>query len=125
MKKILIVDDQPQVRELVAVTLQTYNYQLFLAENGQQALQLAQKEHPHLILLDVMLYGSELDGLEVCRYLKKDPSTQDIPVILLTASGQKSNIEAGRAAGADDYITKPFSPLALAEKIQAMIGQRN
>jgi CheY-like chemotaxis protein len=125
LKKILIVDDQPQVRELVAVTLQTYNYQLFLAENGQQALQLAQKEHPHLILLDVMMYGSELDGLEVCRYLKKDPSTQDIPVVLLTASGQKNNIEAGKAAGADDYITKPFSPLALAEKIEAMIGQQN
>lgn len=122
MKKILIVDDQPQVRELVAVTLQTGNYQLLLAENGQQALQLAHTELPHLILLDVMLYGSELDGLEVCRRLKKDPTTQAIPIVLLTASGQKSNIEAGMAAGADDYITKPFSPLALAKKIEAMIG---
>lgn len=122
MKKILIVDDQPQVRELVAVTLQTENYQLFLAENGQQALELAQKERPHLILLDIMLYGSELDGLDVCRYLKEDPSTQAIPIILLTASGQKNNIEAGKAAGADDYITKPFSPLALAKKIEAMVA---
>ncbi len=122
MKKILIVDDQPQVRELVVVTLQTENYQLFLAENGQQALELARKEHPHLILLDIMLYGSDLDGLEVCRYLKEDSSTQAIPIVLLTASGQKNNIEAGKAAGADDYITKPFSPLALAKKIEAMIG---
>ncbi len=122
MKKILIVDDQPQVRELVAVTLQTENYQLFLAENGQQALDLARQEHPHLILLDIMLYGSDLDGLEVCRHLKEDPSTQAIPIVLLTASGQKNNIEAGKAAGADDYITKPFSPLALAKKIEAMIA---
>ncbi|NJN92699.1 MAG: response regulator [Anaerolineales bacterium] len=122
MKKILIVDDQPQVRELIAVSLQTGDYQLFLAENAEQALQLAQKELPHLILLDVMLYGSELDGLQVCRYLKNNPATQAIPIILLTASGQKNNVEAGMAAGADDYIIKPFSPFALAQKIETMVG---
>lgn len=121
MKKILIVDDQPQVRELIAVTLQTGDYELFLAENADQALQLAQKELPHLILLDVMLYGSDLDGLQVCRYLKNDPATQAIPIILLTASGQKNNVEAGKLAGADDYIIKPFSPFALAQKIETML----
>lgn len=122
MKKILIVDDQPQVRELVAVSLQTGDYELFLAENAEQALQLAQKELPNLILLDVMLYGSDLDGLQVCRYLKNNPATQAIPIILLTASGQKNNVEAGKLAGADDYIIKPFSPFALAQKIETMFA---
>lgn len=121
MKKILVVDDQPQLRELVAVTLQD-EYQVFFAENGQQAIEKTQTEQPDLILLDVMLYGSELDGLEVCRRLKNDPATRDIPVVLLTAGGQKSNIEAGQAAGADDYFIKPFSPLALLKKVEEIIG---
>lgn len=121
MKKILVVDDQPQLRELVAVTLQD-EYQVLFAENGQQALEKTHTEQPDLILLDVMLYGSELDGLEVCRRLKKDAATKDIPVVLLTAGGQKSNIEAGQDAGADDYFIKPFSPIALLKKIEEMIG---
>lgn len=121
MKKILVVDDQPQLRELVAVTLQD-DYQILFAENGAQALERTQTEHPDLILLDVMLYGSDLDGLEVCRRLKKDPATKDIPVVLLTAGGQKINIEAGQAAGADDYFIKPFSPIALMKKIEEIIG---
>lgn len=116
-----MVDDQPQLRELVAVTLQDF-YQVLFAENGQQALEKTQTEQPDLILLDVMLYGSDLDGLEVCRHLKKDAATKDIPVVLLTAGGQKSNIEAGQAAGADDYFIKPFSPIALLKKIEEIIG---
>ena len=122
MKKILIVDDQPQIRELVAITLQLSSYQILLAENGQQAIEIAQTEHPDVILLDVMLYGSDLDGLEVCRRLKKNPATEDIPIVLLTAHGQMSDIEAGKAAGADDYFTKPFSPIALMKKIEAVLG---
>ncbi|MBI1880757.1 MAG: response regulator [Chloroflexi bacterium] len=121
MKKILIVDDQPQVRELVAATLQMGDYQIFFAENGPQALEIAQTEHPDIILLDIMLYRSDLDGLEVCRRLKKDPATKDIRIILLTASGQKRDVEAGKVAGADAYITKPFSPVALMKKIEAMM----
>ena len=122
MKKILIVDDQPQIRELVAITLQLSSYQILFAENGQQAIEIAQTEHPDVILLDVMLYGSDLDGLEVCRRLKKNPATEDIPIVLLTAHGQMSDIEAGKAAGADDYFTKPFSPIALMKKIEAVLG---
>jgi DNA-binding response OmpR family regulator len=122
LKKILIVDDQPQIRELVAITLQLSNYQILLAENGQQAIEIAQTEHPDVILLDVMLYGSDLDGLEVCRRLKKNPTTEDIPIVLLTAHGQMSDIEAGKAAGADDYFIKPFSPTALMKKIEAVLG---
>jgi DNA-binding response OmpR family regulator len=122
LKKILIVDDQPQIRELVAITLQLSSYQILLAENGQQAIEIAQTEHPDVILLDVMLSGSDLDGLEVCRRLKKNPATEDIPIVLLTAHGQMSDIEAGKAAGADDYFTKPFSPIALMKKIEAVLG---
>jgi len=122
LKKILIVDDQPQIRELVAITLQVNSYQILLAENGQQAIEIAQTEHPDVILLDVMLDGSDLDGLEVCRRLKKNPATEDIPIVLLTAHGQMSDIEAGKAAGADDYFTKPFSPIALMKKIEAVLG---
>lgn len=122
MKKVLIVDDQPQVRELVAVTLQIGNYQILFAENGQQALEIAQTRHPEVILLDVMLRGSDLNGLEVCRRLKNDPATSDIPIIILSASGQQSDINAGRTAGADDYLTKPFSPIALLEKVEGVAG---
>ena len=122
MKKILIVDDQPQIRELVAITLQLSSYQILFAENGQQAIEIAQTEHPDVILLDVMLYGSDLDGLEVCRRLKKNPATENIPIVLLTAHGQMSDIEAGKAAGADDYFIKPFSPTALMKKIEAVLG---
>lgn len=121
LKKILIVDDQPQIRELVAVTLQIGNYHILFAENGQQALDIAQTEHPNAILLDVRLRGSNLDGLDVCRHLKNDPATRDIPIIVLSASGQQSDVEAGRAAGADDYLTKPFSPIVLMEKIEAIV----
>lgn len=121
VKKILIVDDQPQIRELVAVTLQIGNYQILFAENGQQALDSAQKEHPNAILLDVILHGSDLDGLEVCRRLKNDPVTHNIPVIMLSASGHQSDVEAGWAAGTDDYLTKPFSPIALMEKIGTIV----
>lgn len=125
MKKVLIVDDQPQIRELVAVTLQVGDYQMLFAENGQQAIELAQREQPSIILLDVILDDSDLDGLEVCRRLKKYPATKNIQIILLTANGQKSEIEAGKAAGADDYITKPFSPTELMKKVEAMIGRGN
>jgi CheY-like chemotaxis protein len=122
LKKILIVDDQPQIRELVAVTLQIGEYQILFGENGQEALEIAETEHPNVILLDVVLYGSPLDGLEVCRRLKQNPATRDIPVILLTGGGEKSDLEAGKAAGADDYFTKPFSPIALMKKIEAVVG---
>jgi CheY-like chemotaxis protein len=121
MWKILIVDDQPAVRELVRVTLEVGNYQIFSAENGQQALDIAQAEHPDIILLDIKMPGSTVSGLEVCRYLKEDPATADIYIIIISASGQKDDIAAGVTAGADDYFTKPFSPIALINKIESVV----
>jgi two-component system phosphate regulon response regulator PhoB len=124
MKKILIVDDQVEVRELVEVTLEIGDYQILSAENGQQAVEIAQAEHPDIILLDIMMPGSDVDGLEACRRLKTDPATSDITIVLLSAKGQESDIEAGKVAGANDYFTKPFSPIALIEKVEQVMGER-
>ena len=122
MKKILIVDDQAQIRELVAITLQVDDYEPLFAENGQEAIEVAQTKQPDLILLDVTLLGSDLNGLEVCRRLKKNPATKTIPIVLLTGRGQQSDFAAGKAAGADHYFTKPFSPIALVKKIKTILG---
>jgi len=118
MKKVLIVDDQPQIKELLKVTLEVVNYQILFADGGHQALQLAQTEHPDVMLLDIMMPDSAIDGLEVCRRIKASPFTADINVILLSAKGQREDVEAGLAAGADDYVTKPFSPVALIQKLE-------
>lgn len=122
MKKILIVDDQIEVRELVQVTLEIGDYQILSAENGQQAVDIARTEHPDIILLDIMMPGSDVDGLEACRLLKADPDTADITIVMLSAKGQEVDIETGKVAGADDYFTKPFSPIALIEKVESVIG---
>ena len=125
MKKILIVDDQLEVRELVQVTLEIGDYQILTAENGQEAIEVAQREHPDIILLDIMMPGSDVDGLEACRRLKSEPTTQDITIVMLSAKGQDDDIEVGRGAGADDYFTKPFSPIALIEKVEEVMNKAN
>jgi two-component system phosphate regulon response regulator PhoB len=121
MKKILIVDDQVEVRELVQVTLEVGDYQILTAENGQQAIDIAEREHPDIILLDIMMPGSKVDGLEACRRLKSDSKTADITIVMLSAKGQSGDLEAGKAAGADDYFTKPFSPIALIDKVEEVM----
>jgi DNA-binding response OmpR family regulator len=123
MKKILIVDDQLEVRELVQVTLEIGDYQILAAENGQQALDMAYAERPDIILLDIMMPGSDVDGLEVCRRLKNDTEMAETTIVMLSAKGQESDIEAGRDAGADDYFTKPFSPIALIEKVEEAMNR--
>jgi CheY-like chemotaxis protein len=117
MKTILIADDQLAIRELVVVSLELENYRLLTAENGEQAFKIACFEHPDLILLDVKMPGSPLDGLEVCQMLKSDPATKDIYIIIVSASGQKLDMETGKKVGADDYLIKPFSPQILLEKV--------
>lgn len=123
MKKILIVDDQLEVRELVQVTLEIGDYQILTAENGKEAIEVAQREHPDIILLDIMMPGSDVDGLEACRRLKSDTATEDITIVMLSAKGQDDDIEVGKAAGADDYFTKPFSPIALIEKVEEVMSR--
>ena len=121
MKKILIVDDQPAVRELVCVTLEIGPYELLTAENGDQALAIAQAEIPHLMLLDIQMPGGTLDGLQVCQKLKSSPVTQSIYIIMLTAKGQEWDKQAGHDAGANEYFVKPFSPLELMNKVEQVL----
>ncbi len=122
MKKILVVDDQPAVRELVSVTLEIGPYQILSAANGDEALEIARDATPDLILLDIQMPGGSLDGLDVCRVLKGDPQTRDMFIIMLTAKGQDWDKQAGYEAGADDYFVKPFSPLELMHKVEAVLG---
>ena len=115
MKKILIVDDDVGIRELVDTTLKSDDYQIFQAESGEQAIELARAEKPDLIIMDIMMPG-DIDGFEATRILKNDPETKSSAIIILSGKGQETEREKGFAAGADDYFTKPFSPLALIKR---------
>lgn len=121
MKKILIVDDVEEVRDLVEKTLRRKDRQVFKAENGEKGVQLAIEEAPDVIMMDVMMPGA-IDGIEATRILKQDPKTQSCKVILLTAKGQSIDRAKGQEAGADDYIVKPFSPLELMKKVDKILG---
>jgi DNA-binding response OmpR family regulator len=120
--KLLIADDEASIRGLVRVTLEGSEFEILEAADGEEALQVARTELPKLILLDVMM--PRLDGLEVCRRLRDNPATKGIVVVLLTAMAQDGDRERGLAAGADDYFTKPFSPLALLRKVEAVSAER-
>jgi len=120
MKKILIADDKPEVVELVRVSLEEEDYEIIDASNGKETLKRARLEKPDLILLDVVM--PKMDGFEVCRQLKKDPQTQEIPIIMLTAKGQEVDKEKARQLGASDYITKPFSPSALLTSVEEILA---
>jgi len=121
MKKILIVDDDAGIRELVDTTLRSDDYQIFQAENGEQAIELARAEKPDLIIMDIMMPG-DIDGFEATRILKNDPETKSSAIIILSGKGQEAERKKGFAAGADDYFTKPFSPLALIKKVEEVMG---
>jgi len=121
MKKILIVDDQVEVRELVEVTLRVEDYQIFQAKSGEEAIEIAKAEKPELIIMDIMMPGG-MDGLEATRILKNDPETKDCTIVILTAKGQQADREAGLKAGASDYFPKPFSPLDLIKKVEEVLG---
>lgn len=120
MKKILIVDDQPEVRELVAVTLSVWEYQILEAESGEMAIEVAKEHNPDIILMDVMMPGV-IDGFEATRILKSDAKTKNSIIIMLTAKGQESDREKGYEVGADGYFIKPFSPLHLMREIEGII----
>jgi len=116
--KLLIADDEPAVRALVHATLEGDDYVILEAGDGEEALEAARAEHPALVLLDIMM--PRLDGLEVCRRLKADPDTSGIVIVMLTAQAQDRDRDRGLAAGADDYFTKPFSPLALLNLVEQL-----
>jgi two-component system phosphate regulon response regulator PhoB len=120
MKKILIVDDRLEVRELVEVTLRVKDYRILQASSGEAALETVKAEKPDLVLMDIMMPGG-IDGLETTRIIKNDPETKDCTVIMLTAKGQQADREKGLEAGADDYFVKPFSPLDLIRKVEEVL----
>ena len=119
MSKILIVDDEANIRQLVKYNLEKESYQILEAEDGFQGLRLAKTEKPDLMLLDLML--PQMDGLEVCRSLKGNPATAALPIIMLTAKSEEIDKVIGLELGADDYMTKPFSPRELVARVKAVL----
>ena len=119
MKKLLIADDELGIRRLVRMTLESDQYEIIEAADAQEALGMARAHRPELVLLDVMMPKGT--GFDVCRALKQDPETKDITVVMLTARSQKSDLAEGEGAGADDYFTKPFSPVNLVRKVDQIL----
>jgi len=121
-KKILVVDDEEDILELVRYNLAREGYKILCASSGEEGLKLAKAEKPDLIVLDLMLPG--VDGLDVTRRLKGDDSTRKIPVVMLTAKGEESDIVTGLELGAEDYITKPFSPRVMVARVKTALRRQ-
>lgn len=118
-KKILAVDDDPDILTLIRYNLEKEGYKVSTAESGEEALEKTRKSKADLLILDLMMPG--MDGLEVCRILKSDVSTRGIPVMMLTAKSEETDIVVGLELGGDDYLTKPFSPKVLAARVRALL----
>ena len=118
-KNILVVEDDSGIKELISFNLSNQGHQVFEANNGEIGIEKARKKLPDLILLDLMLPG--IHGLDVCRIIKADQETKDIPIIMVTAMGQEEDIVKGLETGADDYITKPFSIKVLLARVSAVL----
>lgn len=117
--QVLVVEDEPDIRDLVVLHLEREAFRVRTARSGPDALKQVKTSPPDLIVLDLML--PELDGLEVCRRLRRDPETASIPVIMLTAKGDEADRVVGLEIGADDYVTKPFSPKELVARVKAVL----
>jgi two-component system, OmpR family, alkaline phosphatase synthesis response regulator PhoP len=121
-EKIMVVEDEEDILELISYNLQKEGYRVIAALSGELALKKIKAEKPDLLLLDLMLPG--VDGLAVCKEVKSSPETKDIPVVMLTAKGEEVDVVTGLEVGADDYITKPFSPRILLARIRAMLRRK-
>lgn len=121
--KILLVDDEPDILEIVGYNLSSEGYQVSTANNGLKAIEVAKKEQPHLIILDVMM--PEMDGIEACEQIRKIPELSNAIITFLTARGEDYSQVAGFDAGADDYITKPVKPKVLLSKVKALLRRLN
>lgn len=119
---ILAVDDEREILELLEYNLVKNGYRVMTVGTGEEALRSARSQTPDLVLLDLMLPG--IDGLDVCKALKNDPRTAAVPIVILSAKGEESDIVAGLELGATDYVTKPFSPRILLARIRAVLRQR-
>jgi CheY-like chemotaxis protein len=122
MNRILIIEDQSDIRRLIRWTLEFEDYEIHEAANGPDGLTAAKSLQPDLILLDVMMPGG-LDGFQVCTQLKADPALAATPVVILTARSQERDRQAGERAGANAFLAKPFSPMQLVETVSSMLKQ--
>jgi len=121
--KILLVDDEPDILEIISYNLTAQGYNVFTANNGAKAIKKAKKEHPDLIILDVMM--PEMDGIEACEQIRQIPELKHTLIAFLTARGEDYSQVAGFEAGADDYITKPIKPKVLVSKIKSLLRRLN
>ncbi len=119
-KKVLVVDDEPFICRSLSFVLRKENYEVFEARNGEEALEAIRTHRPDLVFLDVMM--PKVNGFEVTEMVKSDPDLKRTKIILLTAKGQDSDRETGRRLGADDYMTKPFSPSKILERAREILG---
>jgi two-component system phosphate regulon response regulator PhoB len=121
-ESVLIIEDEEDIQELVNYSLSKEGYLTTAVTSGEEGLRSAKSKQPNLIVLDLMLPG--MDGLEICRMLKNDPKTQHIPIVMLTAKGEESDVVTGLELGAEDYITKPFSPKVLVARIRTILRRK-
>ncbi len=118
-EKIVVIEDETDILEVIAYNLKREGYDVITSTSGEDGLEKIEKSKPNLVVLDLML--PEVDGIELCRKLKSDPLTQSIPVIMVTAKGEESDVVLGLGVGADDYVTKPFSPRELTARVKAVL----
>lgn len=118
-KKIVVIEDEPDIREVIDYNLTREGFTVITADTGDEGARRVVGEAPDLVLLDLLLPG--LDGIEVCRKLKMDPVTQKIPIIMVSAKGEESDVVLGLGVGADDYVTKPFRPKELVARVRAVL----
>jgi CheY-like chemotaxis protein len=121
MAKILIAEDERDIRDLVAFTLRFAGHEVVVATNGEEAVEMAPQVNPDLILMDVRM--PRMTGYEACKAMKANPDVKDIPVVFLTARGQESEIQQGLEAGAEEYLLKPFAPDQLTSRVKAILGK--
>jgi two-component system, OmpR family, alkaline phosphatase synthesis response regulator PhoP len=121
-ERILVIEDEEEILELLRYNLTKQGYRVVCASCGEDGLKAARTETPNLVLLDLMLPG--VDGMEVCRRLKAEPALQAVPIVMLTAKGEEADVVAGLEIGADDYVTKPFSPRVLIARVRAALRRR-
>ncbi|MDH4163450.1 MAG: response regulator [Nitrospirota bacterium] len=121
-KKILIADDNENIRDALTYLLEDEGYELFLAKDGKDTIRMVREHHPDVLFLDIMM--PEINGYDVCKTIKEDPALKQTHIIILTAKGQVAEQERGKEAGADEYIVKPFSPMDILSKIKTILGNR-
>jgi DNA-binding response OmpR family regulator len=121
MPKVLVIDDDPVIVQLLRVNFEIEGFEVVSAGDGQEGLERAMADHPDVVLSDIMM--PRMDGLQLVHQLKNNASTRSLPVILLSAKAQNAEVQEGLDAGADDYVTKPFDPLELIDRVYALLAR--